>query len=195
MLFDTRTGEVFVDYKRFIGGQIRDSLTVHRTGTEGKMLGFRMQNFVRPRCLPILFDSSINSKNTIVTNYYQMMLLAAVKTAEYLRESGLSSTSNAKFLVGRIDAMSLYASKQIRSNLKKYCPDANRNKLILDRATTSWLCWRAFQDVFRHLSGFNDLNERIHEEVCSWTRNYNHILRKTLLRAFVQFRLHQMMDC
>jgi hypothetical protein len=194
MLFDTSTGEVFIDYERFCDGKIRDSLTVDMDGSEGQRLAVRVESFVRPRCLPLLFDCSLNTKETIVTNFYQMMLFAAVKTAEHLRSSNmlLSSTSNIGFIIRCVDSLPSYASRQIRGNLRKHCPNGSHNTFILDGATTSWLSWHAFQEVFFRLSDFPDLSDSIQVEISH--RDASCDVRKISRRAFKQFQLHRMID-
>ena len=192
MLFNTSTGEVFMDYERFSGGKIRDNLTVDRCGTEGRMLRFRMEGFVRPRCLPILFDSTINRKKTIVMNYYQIMLFSACKTAEHLRSSNFqtTSTSNLKFFFRCIAGLSSFAARQVRSNLKKHCPVVSRDRFVLNKIDTSWLCWRAFHDVFCHLSDFEDLAEQIGRQV----QGVYPGLQKVVREAFDLFQLNDMIQ-
>ena len=192
MLFDTETGEVSIDYTRFFGGKIRDSLTVDRDGTEGRMLRFRMEGFVRPRCMPILFDSFINSRKMVVTNFYQMILFAAAKTAEYLRSSSMftSPSSNIRFFLGCVDAVATFSVQQIMSNMQKHRPKALRARLILDSEMASWLCWQGFHDVFIHLHDFSHLFEQIRMKLP--TAHPRIGLQNTIKTAFNQFQLHQM---
>jgi hypothetical protein len=192
MLFDTMTGEVLMDYSRFQGGKAGGSLTVQRDGNEGHALLFRMKGFVWPRCAPILYDSSINSFNTVVTNYYQMMLFGAVKTAEYLRSSQLLQQSNPKFLLRLIDDLAEYSTTKIQSNLRKQWFAGRSNKFALDESTTGWLCWRSFHDVFLHLSDFKVLSSEILVKVSVKKANKN--LENTLTQAFEQLGLSEMLD-
>lgn len=192
MLFDTMTGEVLMDYSRFQGGKAGGSLTVQRDGNEGHALLFRMKGFVRPRCVPILYDSSINSFNTVVTNYYQMMLFGAVKTAEYLRSSQLLQQSNPKYLLRLIDDLAEYTTIKIQSNLQKQWPAGRSNKFALGESTTGWLCWRSFHDVFLHLSDFEVLSSEILVKVSGKKANKN--LENTLTQAFEQLGLSEMLD-
>jgi hypothetical protein len=105
LLFDTMTGEVRNDYSRFYGGKGIDTLTVERGNNEGEQLFLQMKLFVRPRCIPIMFDPCINTLQTQAYNFYQMMVFAAVKTSDYLaiwrgevaKKSSL--LSNAPFIV------------------------------------------------------------------------------------------------
>ena len=81
LLIDTSTGEVRIDYSRFAKAKALDSLTVDRCQV-GRNLQIRMKTFVRPRCQPILYDSTVNSFEVVVYNFTQMMLLAALKSQE-----------------------------------------------------------------------------------------------------------------
>jgi hypothetical protein len=165
MLFHPRTGEVLIDYQRFQDGDAKDSLTVDFIGSEGKKLGVRMESFARPRCLPILYDHSINTRRTIVTNFYQMMLFSAAKTAEHLRSTGVNPTTarNEDFLLDSIDSLASYSSRQIRSNLRKKNPV--RRTLPLTDESLLWLTWHAFSSVFTQLDDFPSLGHRINSKL------------------------------
>lgn len=118
LLFDTSTGEVGIDYSRFANQKAIDGLTIDRTGKEGKLFEIRMKSFVRPRCQALLFDPQINGPEMIRINFYQMMLLSAIKTGEYLRK-GLRGgvRKNPHFVVRCIDALVSYAHSLITARL------------------------------------------------------------------------------
>ena len=44
---------------------IRDSLTVTRSGATGETLAYRLLTFMRPKCHPLLLDSALNSLFTV----------------------------------------------------------------------------------------------------------------------------------
>lgn len=188
MLFDVRTGEVFVDYDRFQDGIAKNSLTVDSVGCEGRKLAARMISFTRPRCLPILFDSTINRENTIVTNFYQMMLFSAAKTTEYLRSSHVNPdvARNEDFLLRCINAVGQYAGRQIRSNLHRQCP--NKRVLFLEEDLLMWLTWHAFFHVFSHLNDFSSLSRCIHSKLEA-QRVPRSGLTKIVTRASLRFLL------
>lgn len=166
MLFDSSTGEVRNDYSRFAAIKGRDSLTVQLVSQEGDHLLRQMKLFVRPRCLPILFDPSINSLPTQVTNFYQLLLFAAVKTAEYLssiassthrRNDGKNRCAfpNNRFLTSGIETTIKHSHSLIQGRLRKSYKEMHveehqlRNLLKFEMAL--WLGWQAFHDVFRQL--------------------------------------------
>ena len=191
MLFNTSTGEVLVDYTRFAAGTAVDSLTVDMAGGEGKRLVFRMKSFVRPRCMPILYDASINSLNVIVTNFYQMMLLGAVKTAEYLRNIATPSAQigNTRFLLQGIESVSSYAIQIIKSNLRR---TSSANGFILNRKAVAWLSWLAFRDVFARLSDFRSVTSQIVAQLA--TKSEHHSFRRVVDAAFENFKLDVLLE-
>jgi len=155
MLLDTSSGEVQVDYSRFYEGKASDGLTANRVGREGEQLMVQMKTFVRPRCLPIFFDSIINSKRVQVINFYQLMVLGAVKTSDYLRTSGMSRTlsTNNSFLLKCIESLIDLAYDLINERLQATVPGA---KIDIRRPVSTWLGWQAFNDVFRELPQFSE---------------------------------------
>ena len=175
MLFNTGTGEVRVDYSRFASNKARNSLTVDRAGGEGQRLQIRMIGFVRPRCLSILFDQSINGFRVVVTNYYHMMLFGAIKTLEYINSSDLNfeNATSVKHFLRCVEQLSHAALCFIRGALKKASLDHNRSvggassssKLCLSSNTATWLCWKAFDIIFSQQPGFMDLSSRLSSEL------------------------------
>jgi telomerase reverse transcriptase len=169
LLFDPRTGDVSMDYGRFYGGKIRDSLTVDYDGSEGKKMEYRMQNYVLPRCLPILYDPLINSFEMIVLNFYQMMLFAATKTVEHLRSLvsytfSSELTLNVHHIVRNINGLSSFATWTIRRKVKNSIPELYNFRPAIDRSLASWLTWNAFHKIFSSVSDFNNLTKGILEQ-------------------------------
>ena len=127
-----------------------------------------------------------------------MMLLGAVKTAEYLRHSGMSQSSNLNFLLSQVDDLTCFASKQIKSNLsKKRYPDRSCHFVLTDDVS-SWVCWRAFLDVFSYLTDFGDFQNAISIKVSSNKQQPPKMRRRhleeTLELALKQFELSKMLD-
>ena len=205
LLFNTQTGETFIDYERFRRGKLRDDLTVDYDGNEGKRMEYRMQSFVFPRCLPILYDSSINSLDTIVTNFYQMMLLAAVKTAEYLRGHAsilpnCSAVYNIDYVLRCIRGLPQFALQDIKSKFKSSLKKKiDFSKMIgIDKFLASFLCWKAFYDVFSYLSDFMLITCRMLEESSSALVNLRHKrkmdIKRIISRAMEDFQIRYMIQ-
>eukprot|EP00985_Skeletonema_marinoi_P023407 scaffold15607_cov89-Skeletonema_marinoi.AAC.1 len=85
LLIDTTTCEITLDYERFSGHKAIDTVSVHRLGNEGTNLRKAMKGFVRPRCnQQLLFSRRINSIDRVRLNFYQTLLLCAIKTIHYI---------------------------------------------------------------------------------------------------------------
>eukprot|EP00727_Mastigamoeba_balamuthi_P001166 m51a1_g11046 putative telomerase reverse transcriptase (1147) ;mRNA; f:456552-494419 len=78
-LFRTDTLEVLCDYSRYSGTHIADWMTVVRSSRPGEALRQGVLSAIILKMNPILFDSRINSRATIVTNLYQCALIGAIK--------------------------------------------------------------------------------------------------------------------
>jgi telomerase reverse transcriptase len=89
LLIDSETLEIKVDYTRYSGDWAREAVTVPGKLGSGKAkpfehLGRRVVAYLRPKCVVILYDHSINSPSTARLNVYQSFLLAAVKLHCYV---------------------------------------------------------------------------------------------------------------
>lgn len=214
LLFDTETGEVLVNYERFRGGKLLQSLTIDSDGSEGQKLAHRLKAFLFPRCLPILYDASINSFATIVTNFYQMMLFGACKTAEYIRgrntamKRSSQKIDNADFLLRCIRDLARYAIKNIRSNSKtsihggnERAEETNPNQVFRFRIgpkIASALSLQAFSDVFAYISGFCTISRLLREEFSLLLEGIpgkrREELRRITARSWDDFRINNMIE-
>ena len=208
LLFDTVTGEVLVDYERFRDGKLRRSLTIDSDGSEGKKLAQRLKAFLFPRCLPILYDASINSFATATANFYQMMLFGACKTGEYIR--GLNTLQkrpphkihNDEYLLKCIRELSTYAIKNIRSKSRARDDRAidihPKQVFHMDPRIASTLSLKAFCDVFSYLWGFGTVARSLKDESMvlleGFPRKKREELRKITARALDDFRINNMIE-
>ena len=171
MLFNTKTCEARVDYSRFAGSLAVDGLTADRLGEHGTKLTFRIKSFVRPRCQALLFDLRLNTVENAFLNFYQAMLLGAVKTVGYIR-TGLNGgvKHNPKFVVGCIEDVISYAQALISSRLKataapttpqdKYHDESDVSSRHLSLPAAQWLGRHAFRAILKTIDpchGFGDV--------------------------------------
>lgn len=170
MIFNTKTCEARVDYSRFAGSLAVDGLTVDRLNEQGTKLIFRMKSFVRPRCQPLFFDMRLNTVENALLNFYQAMLLGAVKTVGYVC-IGMSGGAkhNPQFIVKCIEDVILYAQALISSRLKAAPPSPSRDKPCgegdvtrrhLTLSAAEWLGRHAFRAVIGTVDpchGFGDV--------------------------------------
>jgi telomerase reverse transcriptase len=147
MIIDIESGEVRIDYSRFRGGRGGDVLTVDHVRQPGRNLSIAMKTFVRPRCVPILFDSFINSPATQLANFYQLLVLAAVKSAEYIRSSCIVAgiSSNLPFLEASVSSTISYSYTLVLGRCRD---NSSSTSSGFERPVAFWLGWKAFADVF-----------------------------------------------
>jgi hypothetical protein len=185
MLFHCCTGEVRVDYSRLLENGSATALTVERATREGEHLSVQMKGFVRPRCIPILFDSVINTRETQIVNFYQLMVLAAVKTVVYLRSSDMMASlqSNVPFFLRSIESTSIYAFNLVGQRLKA---GGFQSKSSLRRQVALQLGWHAFRDVCRYVDSFKFLADKVEPKLSDYGKNFGklHATMSTLLSCF-----------
>eukprot|EP00536_Pseudo-nitzschia_multiseries_P010319 jgi/Psemu1/307185/fgenesh1_kg.309_\ len=162
----------------------------------------RIRTFVHPRCLPILYDSSINSFETAAFNFYQMMLFAACKTAEYMRGHTVCNTDH---ILKCIRDLPRYARFIIRCGFvstrtppqKEIDFDFDFGTVFaIDETLASLLSWNAFCDVFSYLAGFAVMTRRLRDEtLASFGRIPSRMrqkIQRIASRALDDFRIRRM---
>lgn len=221
LLFDTNTGEVMIDYKRFRCGKLRRSLTIDSDGSEGQKMAHRMRGFLFPRCLPILYDTSINSFATIAANFYQMMLFSACKTGEYIKDRNISMKQqlsshknntniykirNTDFLLRCIRGLAGHAIKNIQSQYKppyssldEITRKIHRKQVFtMEPKIASALCLKAFFNVFSYFASFGIMTRLLRDEssvlMKGIPRKMREELRKIMAQAWDSFRIKSMVE-
>jgi telomerase reverse transcriptase len=197
MLFHTETGQVQVDYSRFFERKGGDTLTVERVSREGEHFATQMKAFVRPRCMPVLYDPLINTTKTVVVNFYQMMAFVSIKMVEYLRSAngqkgGADMQMKTPFLLKTIECTIIYAFGFIQEQLARECGTDGR-KLSLKRPVALWLGWRAFYDILSRAKDFRRLAETLMaEKLAACTEVPS--LRSTVPEALRHLQLDKLID-
>jgi telomerase reverse transcriptase len=177
MLFDLGSGAVRIDYDRLVDCDIGSGLTVERGGHEGQRFCSALKTFIRPRCIPILFDSFINDLQTQIINFYQMHVHCAAKAAAYLRSSDMVSTSNVNFLVETIDSAIKYGYTLINDRLRQ----ADKNlSLGFSRNMSLWIGWSAFSGVFGCYRMLHVVAALLQEKLTSVHVNYTLVARQAI---------------
>ena len=143
LLIHTTTCEITLDYERFYGQKAIETVSVHRIGSEGTNLRKAMKGFVRPRCnQQLLFSSHINSIEIVRLNFYQTMLLCAIKTTYYIESSGMGLSSKKQHFIYNSACDTIrYAFLLISSKLK--------HDFHLRWTDALWIGKHAFCSVFR----------------------------------------------
>ena len=159
LLIDTNTCEISLDNNRFRGSDATDTVVIHRAGNGGLNLKKKMKDFVRPRCSQkLLFSSRINGIDVVRLNFYQTILLCAIKLVHYLNEydSETTSLTHQHFIYDSIIDTIRYAYLLIMSKIKfdieraltsPHEEDGMTFQLVWKDAL--WLGRRAFCRVFK----------------------------------------------
>lgn len=84
LLIDCLTLEVMVDYSRYSGEFVRESMNLPLARKAWTRLPERICGFLKPKCAAIFYDESINGKVTVRVNVFQLFLMAAMKTHSYI---------------------------------------------------------------------------------------------------------------
>lgn len=140
-LFDATNGSVKLDYSRFYDGIVSGSLTVDFQNPGAHLQTQQLQTFCRPRCIPLLFDSAINSVFMRFYNFYQLIGFAAVKTMHY---DSLRFTNEA-FLSKSIEDVIRFSYRLIQIRLKDYVVEP-----FLGSTQAMWIGRKAWNDVARY---------------------------------------------
>ena len=144
LLIDTSTCEITLDYERFSGHKAIDTVSVHRLGNEGTNLRKAMKGFVRPRCnQQLLFSRRINSIDRVRLNFYQTLLLCAIKTIHYIDsiDIAMKSKKQHNFVYDSVCDTIQYTFLLISSKLK--------NDFNLSWEDALWLGKQAFSSVLK----------------------------------------------
>ena len=157
LLIDTSTCEISLDYERFSGTRVADTVTIHLSGNDGWHLQNKMKNFVRPRCCQnLLFSSCINGLETIRLNFYQTFLLCAIKTIHYISRknqcntftTAVSNHQHCSFIFYSVCETIRFAFLLISSNIKG-SPVKNDKRFELAWRDALWLGKHAFFSIIR----------------------------------------------
>ncbi len=156
--FNTKSCEVQIDYGRFSQSRASETLRICRIKNEGTNFASKLKDFVKPRCANVLFDSRINKQRTIRLNFYQVIMLCAVKSFHYVA-SGLNGgiSQNEAFIEKSIFDIILFARNLIHSKLsKKTANDSNDvngdtfERHPLRETEALFLGLHAFEAAFRY---------------------------------------------
>ena len=184
LLINTATCEITLDYERFHGQKAIDTISVHRLGSEGMNIRKAMKGFVRPRCnQQLLFSSRINNIDSVRLNFYQTVLLCAIKTTHYIEsiDIAFSSKKQSTFFYDSVCDTIQYTFLLISLKLK--------NDFVLCWEDALWLGKHAFSSVLKTKAQRHECLADLFAE----TRDAQYLKRAILVsitkRAKVKFNL------
>ncbi|CAM9246639.1 unnamed protein product, partial [Ectocarpus sp. 12 AP-2014] len=154
--FDTRTCEVMANYSRYSKAGVAESLTVDSRRAGACLVG-KMKRYLSPKCHALMLDEGehlgINSRNTVLLNVYEMLLVCAAKTATSALRLPRGPAGNASLLSNGALETTAYAYSliQSRSNRRKGSFGTSRGVRCvckIHRFEVTWLGLHAFREVF-----------------------------------------------
>ncbi|KAL0953283.1 hypothetical protein HGRIS_004533 [Hohenbuehelia grisea] len=180
---DMKTLAVSVDYSRFYGTDLRNTLTVGRSRKPGTLFVQRMLRLAKSRSHIVYCDPEFHTQNGIYLNVYQNFLILAMKAHGYLCNWGLNTSLNTRFVLDAIEQMIRCTYSSVRSSLSatrtKGLDRSNGKAFTLQRVVINWLGFQAFHTVFSRKSRFRN----------SFVKNLKRELDRAQYRHFnTQFR-------
>lgn len=109
LLLDTGSLELRGDYRRLFGSALSDGLTHESAAPGGMRLAARLQQYARPKLIPLLLDASVNSRATVALNVYQAMLVVGMKLHCHVRKIGRQR--NEAFLLHTVVQIAAFAAR------------------------------------------------------------------------------------
>ncbi|GKY95108.1 hypothetical protein MPSEU_000474700 [Mayamaea pseudoterrestris] len=164
MLFDLKSYAVRIDYARLVADDISSGLTVEQSSHQGIRFRAALRTFIRPRCIPILFDCAINDTRTQTINFYQLYIFSAAKMLAYLKSTDMMHKikHNLKFIIDAIVSSVKYGHSLIRNRLKQSHVGL---ELGFSRRVALWIGYTAFHDVLIRSQAFLALAEALHGKI------------------------------
>ncbi|XP_067649406.1 telomerase reverse transcriptase-like isoform X2 [Haliotis asinina] len=143
MLLNTQTLEVMVDYNRYAGQAIRDTITIDFSAQPGISMKNKLLMFLRQKCQGLYMDPQINSITRRIINTYRVFLLAAYKLHCFVLNSWPAKRrNNHRFLTGVILNLASYLHFKVKASVK-LTTDKDGETSLLPLPLVKWLCVQA----------------------------------------------------
>ncbi|XP_048238967.1 telomerase reverse transcriptase-like isoform X2 [Haliotis rufescens] len=143
MLFNTHSLEVMVDYDRYAGQAIRDTITIEFSTQPGVSMKNKLLMFLRYKCHGMYMDPQINSVARRIVSTYRVFLLAAYKLHCFVLNSWPASRrNNHRFLIEVILNLASYLHFKVKANVKQ-AVDEDGGSSLLPLPLVKWLCVQA----------------------------------------------------
>ncbi|KAF5391483.1 hypothetical protein D9757_002434 [Collybiopsis confluens] len=139
---------VGVEYERYTGSNLSDSLTVARGRSSGRAFMNKMLLLAKRRSHVIYTDSTLNSKHAVHLNIYQHFLLSAMKMDGYIRDwDGKLRRETEKLIRNTTQQMFSHCYSAIRSKALNHIAKLNECQVEVQKADVMWLGAHAFHRV------------------------------------------------
>lgn len=116
LTISTKDLGVSTDLARYVGIDIRDTLTVEYCRQPGAALVEKMIQSVKSRCHILFTDTALNGDRRVYANIYSSFLVAALKLSAYLGElRRFKTTFSAEYLFKAVQRLVKFTSRYIGS--------------------------------------------------------------------------------
>ncbi|KAK9843117.1 hypothetical protein WJX74_007218 [Apatococcus lobatus] len=150
LLVNTASLDIQADYLRYSKKPLSDALTLPLSQSAGMQLEQKLRQHLRPKCHPILLDTSLHSAFTVRLNIFQGFLLAAMKF--HCHHSSLSQVGSAdviwRAMEGGWKHMVHLIGRRMTSCTRR---DSIGSACNVPHHQTTWLGMKAFQHVMVQL--------------------------------------------
>ncbi|KAK9817956.1 hypothetical protein WJX72_004857 [[Myrmecia] bisecta] len=148
LLINTRTLEMQADYTRYVGEHLASTLTLPLVKNAGQQLAAKLCAYMRPKCHPLLIDTTINSAATVRLNIYQAFLLAAMKFHCHVASMPMGPAGDARpfytVIYTALNYMSALVRKRVQSARRRLHMDC---RCCISHCQIKWLGLHAFRKV------------------------------------------------
>ncbi|KAF7292779.1 Telomerase reverse transcriptase [Mycena indigotica] len=147
LLIDTKHLTVSVEYARYSGMDLSNTLTIGRGATPGATFRYKMLQLAKNRCHIIYNDIRLNTEHVVYANIYENFLLCALKMHFYLRGWGLDTRKHARFLWETIRQMINYCYHSITNKSATTLAARHGGRANVDKSVLTWLGSQAFHAI------------------------------------------------
>ncbi|XP_060597431.1 telomerase reverse transcriptase-like [Ruditapes philippinarum] len=160
MYFNTRTIETSLDFTKYSGCSMKDTVSVEQSNNPGKSLKEKILFSIRQTCHRLFIDTSINSKKQMLRNVYQIFLLAVFKLHIHIRNLPCHQADrNSRFFFGILMEM----INVVRKLVRKY---QQQDKRPVCSSLVTWLCLKACTvKLSRHHAQYRNLLKHLRHQL------------------------------
>ncbi|KAL8560388.1 hypothetical protein ACOMHN_006119 [Nucella lapillus] len=125
LMINTSSLELSVDYSRYTGLSITDTVTFDTNYKAGQTVSHKLQMCLKIKCHAIFFDLEVNSRDRVVLNVYQALLFVALTFHSIVVKLPPSRRlqANPRFFIGIIREIPSYTQNLVARNLKQAMDD------------------------------------------------------------------------
>ncbi|KAL5496927.1 hypothetical protein EMCRGX_G013305 [Ephydatia muelleri] len=149
LLINTQTLDMQTDFSRYIGKDIRNSMTIVCHVKPFQSLKQKTIQAVKLKCHPLLLDLDVLGQRTVLINIYQSFLLTAIKFSANVRAvlRGRHSSHFAKFFIGIISSCIFVFHKAATSKCR--WEGSSESTFTISKQVCFWLGWHAFYIILK----------------------------------------------